>query len=102
MQVQHTVELKAYEDKVASQLAAVKAKLSELEAHFKGKKADTEIETIRGLKTAHHDIEKKVNELKMVGEAKVGHLKTEIDGGLANVNTKLTQLSNKLHAMSKS
>jgi len=100
MDTQHTLELKAYQDKVNSQLEQAKAKLHELEAHFKGQKADAEIETIRGLKTAHQDIEKKSKELKTVAEAKVAQTKADIDAALGNLNSKLTHMSSKIeHAV---
>lgn len=99
-QGQHALELKAYQDKVTAQVEQVKAKLHELEAHFKGKKADAEIEAIRGLRTAQQDIEKKRNELKTVGEAKAAQIKAEIDAALANINARLEQLSSKVHTHS--
>jgi hypothetical protein len=93
MQVHHSLELKAYEDKVNSQLEQAKAKLQEVEAYYKGTKADAEIQTIHGLRTAHQNIERKGKELKTVAEAKVAQTKSEIDAALSNLNAKLEQLS---------
>lgn len=96
-----TPELKAYEEKITSQLEQAKAKLHEYEAYFKGKKADAEIEAIRGLRAAQLEIEKKSKELKAVGssftDAKSAQIKAEIDAAIANVNTKLAQLSSTVH-----
>lgn len=103
MPVQHAPELKAYEEKIASQLEQAKAKLQEYEAYFKGKKADAEIEAIRGLRTAQFNIEKKSKELKTVGAAVAeAKIKAEIDAALADVNAKLAQLSSKVHSHSTS
>lgn len=107
MAVQLTPERKAYEEKLIAELDQAKAKLGELEANFKGKKAEAEIEAIRSLKTAHHDMEKKYKELKIVGqtvaEAKVEQIKAEIQAALANFNAKLAQLPTKVqkHSTSK-
>lgn len=103
-EAKHAAELKAYQEKVAAQVEQAKAKLHELEAHFKGQKAEAEIEAIRALKTAHQDIERKTKELKAIGEtvagAKSAQIKAEIDAALANVNAKLAQLSSKVHTHS--
>jgi alkylhydroperoxidase/carboxymuconolactone decarboxylase family protein YurZ len=99
-QAQHALELKAYQEKVTAQVEQVKAKLHELEAQFKAKKAGAEIEAIHGLRMAQHEIEKKTKELKAIGatvaEAKAAQMKAEIDAALANVNAKLGQLSGKV------
>lgn len=106
MPVHHAPELKAYEEKVISQLDQAKAKLNEYEAHYKGKKAEAEIQMIRGLRVAHDEIVKKSAELTMLAgktaaDAKVTQIKAEIDAALANFNTKLAQLSDKVHSTTK-
>lgn len=93
----NTVELKAYEEKVTAQIEQAKGKLHELEGYFKGKKADTELEVLRGLRTTQKDIERKTSELKTIADAKVTQVKAEIDSTLATFNNKLAQLAGKAH-----
>ena len=90
-----TVEVKAYEAKVTSQLEQAKKKLYELEGYFKGKKL--ELDAIHGLITTHKEIEKKASELKTVAETKVAQVKAEIDTKLATFNAKLAELAEKAH-----
>ena len=106
MAVQHAPELKMYAEKMAAQIETAKAKLHELEAYYKGKKAEGEIQVIRGLKVAHEELVKKSAELatlagKTAADAKFAQIKAEIEAGLANVNAKLAELSNKAHATTK-
>lgn len=97
----HALELKAYEEAVRAQVEQAKAKLYELEAQFKGKKAEAEFEAIRALKAAPEDIEKKSKELKGVGATvAAAKIKAEIDAALANMNAKLAELSGKAQAHS--
>jgi len=106
MAVQHAPELKANAEKITAQVAEAKAKLHELEAYYKGQKAEAEIQVIRGLKVAHDEIVKKAAELaklagKTAAEAKAAHIKAEVEAGLANLNAKLAELSSKTHATTK-
>jgi len=50
-------EIKAYQEKVNAQLQEAKAVLSGLEAHAKGKLAQSQIDTIARLKAKHQEIE---------------------------------------------
>ena len=77
-----------------------------MEAYYKGKKAEAEIQTIRGLKVAHDEIVKKSAELaklagKTVAEAKVAQIKAQIEAQLANLNAKLAELSSKTQPTTK-
>jgi len=91
-----TPEIKAYEEKVSAQLQQAKAQLGELEAHAKGKMSQAEIDTINRLKTKHHEIDKKRQDLKTVSDAKVGQIKAEIDSEVAKLKTSLADLGTKL------
>ncbi len=90
------VETKAYEEKISAQLQQAKAQLGEFEASAKAKMAQSEIDTIGRLKTKHQEIEKKRQDLKTLGDAKVGQAKAEIDSDVANLKTSLAQLAMKL------
>ena len=90
-------EIKAYQQKINAQLNEAKAVLSGVEAHVKGKLAQSEIDTISRLKTQHQEIEKKVNhDLKVGGEVAVAaKVKSDIDAQIAKFKTSLDQLAAK-------
>ena len=94
----HHAELKAFEDKIEAQLREAKAKLDEFEAQRKEQRADAEIKAINAFRTQQHELEKKRQELRTVGEAKMGQLKAEIEAGLAKLKT----LGNEVGAKIKS
>lgn len=87
---------KAYEEKISAQLQQAKAQLGEFEARAKGKMAQAEIDTINHLKTKQQQIDKKRQDLKTVGEAKVEQAKAEIDSEIAKLKTSLSELATKL------
>jgi len=90
------LETKAFEEKVSAQLQQVKDKLGEVEAHLKATGAQGEIDTINDLKTKHHEIERKRQELKTVGDAKAGQVKAEIDADVAKLKNSLAELATRL------
>jgi guanylate kinase len=90
------VTIKAYEEKISAQLQQAKAQLVEFEARAKGKAAHAEIDIINRLKTKHEEIDKKRQDLKAVGEAKIDQAKAEIDSEVAKLKTSLADLAAKL------
>ena len=81
---------KAHEDKISAQLHEAKALLDEIEAQAKKKKAQAEIETITDLKARKQEIDKKWQDLKTAGEAKVGsHIKDDIEADIAKFKASL-------------
>ena len=92
-------EMKAYQEKVNAQLQEAKAVLNGLEAHAKGKLAQSEIDAINRLKAKHQEIEKKVHhDLKTAGEVAVAaKVKTDIDSEVAKFKASLDQLSAKVN-----
>ena len=92
-------EMKAYQEKVNAQLQEAKAVLNGLEAHAKGKLAQSEIDAINRLKAKHQEIEKKVHhDLKTAGEVAVAaKMKTDIDSEVAKFKTSLDQVSAKVN-----
>jgi len=91
-----SVTTKAFEEKISAQLQQAKAQLGELEAHAKSKMAQAEIDTINHLKTKQQEIDKKRQDLKTTGEAKVEQVKAEIDADVAKLKTSLAELATKL------
>ena len=90
-----TPDIKAYEDKINSQLQQAKASLVEFEAKVKEKASPAEMEVINRLKSKHHEIDKKRQELKSTGEANP-QIKAEIDADVAKLKTSLADLATKL------
>ncbi len=91
-------EIKAYQEKINAQLQEAKAVLNGLEAHAKGKLAQSEIDTIARLKAKNQEIEKKVHhDLKTVGEVAVAaKVKAGIDAEMTKFKSNLDQLSAKV------
>jgi ribosomal protein L9 len=90
-------EIKAYQEKINAQLQEAKAVLNGLEAHAKGKLAQSEIDAIARLKAKNQEIEKKVHhDLKTVGEVAVAaKVKADIDADVAKFKTSVDQLAAK-------
>ena len=88
--------IKAYEDKIGAQLLQAKGQLAEFESRAKAKMAQGEIDTINRLKTKHQEIDRKRQNLKTVGDAKLAHAKAEIDADMANLKNSLAELNAKL------
>jgi len=89
-------EAKAHEDKISAQLHEAKALLDEIEAQAKKKKAQAEIETITDLKARKQEIDKKWQDLKSAGEAKVGaHIKADIEADIAKFKASLDHFRTK-------
>ena len=90
------VATKAYEEQISARLQQAKAQLGEVEASAKGKMAQAEIDTINRLKAKHQEIDKKRQNLKTVGDAKVEQVKAEIDADVANLRTSVAQLATRV------
>ena len=90
------VATKAYEEKISARLQQANAQLGEVEASAKGKMAQAEIDTINRLKAKHQEIDKKRQDLKTVGDAKVEQVKAEIDADVSKLKSSLSDLAMKL------
>jgi hypothetical protein len=95
-------EIKAYQEKINAQLQETKAVLNGLEAHAKGKLAQSEIDAIARLKAKHQEIEKKVHQdLKTAGEVTVAaKIKSDLDAEVSKFKSSLDQLSAKVKSQS--
>jgi hypothetical protein len=91
-------EIKAYQEKVSAQLQEAKAVLNGLEAHAKGKLAQSEIDTIARLKAKHQEIDNKVHhDLKATGAVVLAaKIKSDIDAEVTKFKTSVDQLSAKV------
>ena len=90
------IDVKAYEEKISGQLQQAKTQLSELEARAKSRMAQAEIDTASRLKTKHQEIDRKRQNLKTVGDAKIAQAKAEIDSDMAHLKNSLAELNAKL------
>jgi predicted RNase H-like nuclease (RuvC/YqgF family) len=90
-------EIKAYQEKVNAQLHEGKALLEGLEAHAKGKLAQSEIDTIKRLKAKNQEIDKKLHhDLKVTGEVTLAaKVKSDIDAEIAKFKASVDQLAAK-------
>ena len=91
-------EIKAYQEKIGAQLQEAKALLNGVEAHAKGKLAQSDIDSINRLKAKHQEIEKKVHQdLKTAGEVAVAaKIKSDIDAEMPKLKAAVDQLSAKV------
>jgi hypothetical protein len=92
--------LKAYEDKISAQLSNAKASIEQLEAKAKDTKANAEIATVNGLKTAKQKITRRIQDLKTTSAANVSRAKAEIDSDVALLRTGIDELAAKVKSRS--
>jgi chromosome segregation ATPase len=92
--------LKAYEDKVNSQIQEGKAKLEQLEAKAKQKSAQAELNAINSLKGTRENIQRKVQELKTTHENRMAAAQTAIDADVAAFKARIEELRAKLQTES--
>ena len=90
------IDTKAYEEKIHAQLQQTKAQLGEFEARAKEKTSQAQIDTINRLKAKHQEIDKKRQDLKTVGDAKITQAKAEIDADVAKLKASVAELATKL------
>jgi vacuolar-type H+-ATPase subunit H len=88
--------MKAFEEKVSAQLQEAKAKIDQIEAHFKGQLAQAQIDAIKFVRTTRQEIDKKRQELRAAGETRAAQLKAEIEADVAKLKTSLEQFSTKV------
>ena len=94
----NTIEIKAYQQKISAQLQEAKAVLNGVEAHAKGKLAQSEIDAINRLKAKQQEIEKKVHHDLKVAEAATlaAKVKSDIDAEITKFKASVDQLSAKV------
>lgn len=94
----NALEVKAYHERVDAQLHEAKALLDGIQAHAKGKLAQSEIDVISRMKAKHQEIEKKVHhDLKTAGEVAVAaKVKSDIDSEITKFRASLDQLAAKV------
>ena len=90
-------EIRAYQEKIGAQLQEAKAVLNGVEAHAKGKLAQSEIDTINRLKAKQQEIEKKVHhDLNVAGAATLAaKVKSDIDAEVTKFKASVDQFAAK-------
>ncbi len=89
------IDLKAYEDKIVAKIREVSARIDQIEATTKAKRAQAEVAAITGLKTAREGMEKKLNELRTTQATQVARAKTEIDAAIVKLEEALEDFREK-------
>jgi len=91
----HNPTLKAYEEKISAQVQEAKARLEQIEAKAKEKKAQADIAVIGSLKTAKQNIDRKLQDLRTTHDAHVAHAKADIDADVARLKASVDDLATK-------
>ena len=94
-----TGTLKAFEEKIKTQVADAKSKLDQFEA--KEKKAEAEAATISHLKTAKQNIDRKLQDLKATHDAHIAHAKSDIEADVAKFKASVDALGAKFKTIKK-
>ena len=84
--------LRAYEDKVNTEIQETKTKLEQLEAKAKEKRAQAELNAINSLKDTRENIQGKVQDLKTTHASHMARAQTAIDADLAALKSRIEEL----------
>ena len=87
--------LKAFEDKIKTQIAEAKANLAQLDAKAKQKKSAAEAATINRLNTAKQDIDRKLQDLKTTHASHVARARSDIEADAAKLKASIKELGAK-------
>jgi len=85
--------VKAYQDKISAEVQESKARLQQVEAKAKEKKAQADIATIKTLRTAQEYIDRKVADLKTTHAANMSRAKADIDADVATFKASVDRLT---------
>jgi uncharacterized protein YicC (UPF0701 family) len=87
--------LKAYQDKINTQVKEAKTRLEELETKAKEQNAQAEVAVINRLKTTKENIDRKLQNLKTTNEAQAAQAKADIDAEVAKLKSSVDELATK-------
>jgi hypothetical protein len=91
-----SANVKAFEDKIKSQVDEAKATLDRFEAEAKAKASATETTTVNHLKTAKQDIDRKLRDLESTHDAHVARARSEIEADVAKFKASVEDLGAKI------
>jgi len=98
MSTETNIAKKAVQDKIASQISTVQAKLDTLKAKAQTAKANTELKAIADLMTQKQAIDKKLGELKHSTESAYQQAKTDVESHVAELEKSVKAIEAKLKA----
>ena len=87
--------LKAYEDKIKAQVQEAKAKLEQVEATAKAKRADRELTAISDLNATKQNIDRKLQDLKKTHQTYHARAKADINQEVATFKASVNALAGK-------
>lgn len=93
--------LKAFEDKIKSQVEEAKAKLDQFEATAKQKGTDAETAAIARLRAAKQDVDRKLQNLKSTGDAHVARAQSEIEADAAKFKASVEEFGARVKGSKK-
>jgi hypothetical protein len=88
--------VKAYNQKVRAELQQAKSKLDELAARSKAEDKQAATDLINQLKSTHHSIEKKIEEVNTSAAEEIQEEQAEINAGISKLKEGLVSLDRKL------
>jgi len=90
--------LRAYEDKVAADMRDAKGRLEQFAANAKDKAAQAEVAAVNSLKTAQHNIDRKLQDLKGTHAEHMARAKADIDADVATFKASVDDFASKFKA----
>src|SRR5258708_29706118 len=96
-----TSSLKAFEEKIKTQIAEAKANLAQIDAKAKQKRSAAETATINRLNTAKQDIDRRLQDLKTTHAFHGARAKSDIATDVAKLKTSIKELSAKFSTATK-
>jgi len=96
-----TSSLKAFEDKIKTQIAEAKANLAQIDAKAKQKRSAAETATINRLNTAKQDIDRRLQDLKTTHTSHVARAKSDIATDVAKLKASIKELGAKFSTATK-
>ena len=90
-------KIKAYNQKVRTELDQARSKLEELEARSEAEDEEAVTDLINQLKVVHHKVDKKRAEINRSAVEEMQQEQAEIDAGIARLKEGLAELDRRLN-----
>jgi uncharacterized protein (DUF3084 family) len=89
--------IKAHNQKIRGELQKAKSQLEELEARSEAEDEQVARYVVNQLKSAHHEIDKKLGQIETSAAEEVEQEQAEIDAGIAKLRYGLAELDRRLN-----
>jgi len=96
-----TSSVRAFEDKMKTQIAEAKTNLAQIEAKAKEKRSAAETATINRLNTAKQDIDRRLQDLRTTHASHVARAKSDIATDVAKLKASIRELGAKFSTATK-